>query len=85
MIPSGRNAQSVGIATVVLICLLAALPLSAQTATGRIVGTVTDPTGAVIPGVSTTVTNIDTQVTYQTITNEQGRIRFYCFRSAPTL
>jgi len=43
-----------------------------QTATGRIVGTVTDPTGAVIPGVTITVTNVDTMVTYTAVTNEQG-------------
>src|SRR5437867_2884034 len=43
-----------------------------QTTTGRIVGTVSDPTGAVIPGASISVTNVNTQVTYETMTNEQG-------------
>ena len=46
--------------------------LWSQTATGRIVGTVSDPTGAVIPGASISVTNVNTQVTYETMTNEQG-------------
>src|SRR5215475_2053216 len=43
-----------------------------QTATGRIVGSVSDPTGALIPGASILVTNVDTKVEYQTLTNEQG-------------
>src|SRR5437773_10575134 len=59
--------------TLILIGCLAAVPAAwSQTATGRIVGTITDPTSAVIPGVSITVTNVDTNVTYQGITNEQG-------------
>ena len=52
--------------------ILAASALCAQTATGRIVGTVSDPTGALIPGASVTVTNVDTKFVYPTITNEQG-------------
>ena len=52
--------------------ILAAFALCAQTATGRIVGTVSDPTGALIPGASVTVTNVDTKFVYPTITNEQG-------------
>jgi hypothetical protein len=67
-----RNGQSAGIAVVALACLLSASALSAQTATGRIIGNVTDSTGAAIPGVSITVTNVQTQSTFQTITNEQG-------------
>ena len=43
----------------VSILLFAALPLLAQTAnTGAVAGTVTDPTGAVIPGV-TVIARID--------------------------
>src|SRR5207237_4882231 len=45
--------------------------LWSQTATGRIVGTVSDPTGALIPGVSISVTNVDTKIAVETITNEQ--------------
>jgi hypothetical protein len=52
--------------------LLAASPALAQTATGRIIGTVTDPSGAVIPGATITATNVDTMVTYNAVTNEQG-------------
>ena len=55
-----------------LVCLFCVSLLWSQTATGRIIGTVSDPTGALIPGASITVTNVETQVTYQTMTNEQG-------------
>ena len=70
MIRFGRNGQ-LGIAVFVLV-FSAVSGFSAQTATGRIIGTVTDPTSAVIPGAAITVTNVETQVTTQTITNEQG-------------
>lgn len=72
MVRSGRDGQSVGIAIVVLACLSAVSSLLGQTATGRIIGTVTDPTGAVIPGITITVTNVETQVTTQTVTDERG-------------
>src|SRR5437867_4655136 len=58
--------------TVVVLIALFAFSLFGQTATGRIVGSVSDPTGALIPGASILVTNVDTKVEYQTLTNEQG-------------
>ncbi|PYS47916.1 MAG: hypothetical protein DMG13_26690 [Acidobacteria bacterium] len=67
--PSGRF---FGITLVAALCLLSVSALWSQTATGRIVGTVTDPTGAVIPGASITVTNADTRINYEALTNEQG-------------
>jgi outer membrane receptor protein involved in Fe transport len=59
-------------ASIFVLCLFSVSALWSQTATGRIVGTVSDPTGALIPGASITVTNVNTQVTNDTITNEQG-------------
>ena len=56
----------------VLVCVLGISVAWSQTATGRIIGTVTDPTGAVIPGAPITVTNIGTQTAYSALTNEQG-------------
>jgi hypothetical protein len=44
----------------------------AQDATGRIAGTITDPSGAVIPGVQATVTNTATQVSRKTTSNPDG-------------
>jgi len=66
-----RFGRSFGILCVLLFGLLGAV-LWAQTATGRIVGTVTDQTGAIIPGVTVTVTNVDTMVTYTALSNERG-------------
>jgi len=67
-----RTARSVvtGFVFAFLIGYLSAL--WAQTATGRIVGTLTDQTGAIIPGATITATNMDTMVTYTALTDEQG-------------
>lgn len=52
----------------------------AQQATGRIIGTVTDPSGAAIPDVKVTATNVATQVSQETKTNREG---FYEILSLP--
>jgi hypothetical protein len=59
---------------VVLAAVLFSLPMlsSAQDATGRITGTITDPSSAVIPGVQVTVTNADTQVSRKATTSPDG-------------
>jgi hypothetical protein len=44
----------------------------AQDATGRVIGTITDQQGAVIPGVQITVTNSATQVSRKTMTDHEG-------------
>ena len=41
-------------------------------ATGTILGTVTDSTGAIVPNVKITVTNTATKVTFQTVTSSAG-------------
>ena len=57
-----------------LLLLLAMSPrLFAQGgATGTILGTVTDPSGAVVPNAKITVTNTATKVSFQTVTNNAG-------------
>src|SRR5271155_2247408 len=52
--------------------------LHAQTITGNINGTVTDPSGAVIPGAKVTATNTETNVQTPTTSNNDGiyNIRF---------
>ena len=57
----------------VLLCGVAGISGYAQsTNAGDIRGTVTDPTGALIPGVTVTVLNIDTGVTKDFVTNDSG-------------
>jgi hypothetical protein len=56
-----------------LLSLLLILPAGwAQDATGKIVGTVKDATGAVIPNAAVVVTNLDTKVAKATTSDKQG-------------
>ena len=55
-----------------LVCLIFTSVAGAQTDTGRIVGTVTDSTGAVIPGVTVSVVSEKTGQERTGITNAQG-------------
>ena len=50
-------------------------PSRAQINRGIVEGVVTDPQGAVVPGVDVTVTNVDTAVAYNTKTNSAGYYR----------
>jgi hypothetical protein len=57
---------------VIVSLLLCALPVVAQQATGKIVGTITDPQGAVLPGVTVTVVNTATGAKTVTQTDKDG-------------
>ena len=59
------------LALAVLFGLLAST-LSAQTTTASITGAIHDPSGAVIPGVKVTATNVATNLSYSANTNESG-------------
>ena len=62
-----------GIAGTLLALIIAAIaPAYAQVAGGQISGRVTDPTGAVLPGVTVTITQTDTQLVRTAVTNELG-------------
>ena len=61
------------VAFAVLVLALAVVPASAQLTAGNITGTVADDTGAVLPGVSITVRNVDTGFSRALVTNERGR------------
>jgi hypothetical protein len=50
--------------------------MSAQTDTGRITGTVSDTTGALIPGTSVTLTNIETGAQQTRTADSDGRFNF---------
>ena len=54
------------------VCFLAGLPLRSQVNTGRILGTVTDQTGGVIAGAMVTVTNSQTGVARNLVTDQAG-------------
>jgi hypothetical protein len=54
------------------IATAAATPASAQTDQGGIRGTVSDPSGAIVPGATITATNVATGVTTSTITTSAG-------------
>src|SRR5713101_10166375 len=59
-------------ALVLLALLLASGTAWAQEATGKVVGTLTDPRGGVIPDARVTVTNTGTQNLRETTTNREG-------------
>jgi len=58
----------------ILLAVLALLSLSltAQEATGRVVGVVTDPSGSVVVKAKVTVTNVDTGISNDTTTGDDG-------------
>ena len=57
----------------VLLCLLfVSIPGFSQTSNAQLSGVVTDQSGALIPGVTITLTKTDTGVVTTTITNESG-------------
>jgi Carboxypeptidase regulatory-like domain len=65
------------VAFIILFVVTAVASLGAQTATtGDIAGVVTDPTAAVVSGVSVTLTNLDTGSSTSTTTNLQGSFNF---------
>ena len=55
-----------------LLLCLAGTVFSQSTNSGDIRGTATDPSGALIPGVAVTVTNLDTGATKNLVTNSDG-------------
>jgi len=68
--------RSVKLALVLLLVVCAGSTLAAwaqSTSTGTVAGSVTDPTGAVVPGASVTLTDISTNVPRTTSTNATGR------------
>jgi carboxypeptidase family protein len=60
---------------VMIVALAGAGPAAAQITRGAISGTVRDATGAIVPGASVTVTNMDTNISRGAVTNERGFYR----------
>src|SRR5437016_1224547 len=59
-----------------MICLLACGAAFAQTANATLGGTVSDSSGALIPGATITATNTATGIVNMTVTNEAGVYQF---------
>src|SRR4051812_175631 len=68
------------IAFLIVLFGLCALPAFAQRTTGAIRGTVTDTSGAVVPGATVTATSQGTGLTRSTVTNQEG---VYAFEELP--
>src|SRR5688572_13057347 len=60
----------------VVLCLVTTMDTIAQSTNAALGGTVTDQTGALIPGVSVRATNTDTGVVTVAVTNESGVYSF---------
>jgi hypothetical protein len=63
-----------------VVALFLAAPIHAQTATGTILGNVTDSSGAGVPGALVTATNVDTQFSRNATTDASGQ---YALRLLP--
>jgi hypothetical protein len=59
-----------------ILLILAAVPVHAQTTTGSIFGSVTDPSGAVVSGTTVRVASISTGANFQQETNGDGAYQF---------
>src|SRR5207249_9282129 len=64
------------LATTLLYLFFVSIPGFAQTGNAQLSGVVTDPSGALIPGVTITLTKADTGVVTTTLTNEVGVYNF---------
>ena len=61
-----------------ILCFLTlwAAPASAQGTTSRVTGTITDTTGAIIPGATVTLTNAQTGISFETVSTASGTYQF---------
>ncbi|MGC2235007.1 MAG: carboxypeptidase-like regulatory domain-containing protein [Pyrinomonadaceae bacterium] len=66
----------VSLAGLLIILLSGFVTIFGQEFRGTIAGTVTDPNAAIVPGASVTVTNIETNISATTTTNEEGVFTF---------
>ena len=72
MLPDGRLVRYCVVTFAVLVLFLPAALFGQGTSRGTLVGTVTDSTGAVVPGVKITITNIDTGIQQSLTTGDVG-------------
>jgi hypothetical protein len=67
-----QSSTALRAAAVALFCLVSSALLLTQSTGGRLIGRVSDPSGAVLAGVKVTLTNDATGVNQQSTTNESG-------------
>jgi Carboxypeptidase regulatory-like domain/TonB dependent receptor len=67
-----RSRRRLVLQILVAVCALAPVPAAAQAVYGSISGTVTDSSGAILPGVSVTVTSVERKTSDTVVTNESG-------------
>lgn len=72
--------KTVGFAVVII--LVSVIALQAQTATGEVNGTVSDPNGAAVPGATVKLINQATKGETETTTNQSGYFTFVSLRPA---
>src|SRR5580704_18021424 len=73
-----RNITHIAILMAMLTC-----KLFGQADSGTIVGSVTDPAGAVVPGATVTISNVATGLTRTATTNAYGQYRADAFPTGP--
>ncbi len=78
-----KRCRNVPLLTVFLLLFAWPAVLSAQVINATLSGTVTDATGALIPGVEITATNTDTGIAATAVSNETGTYRFPSLRPGP--
>uniref|UniRef100_A0A7V5CTX8 TonB-dependent receptor n=1 Tax=Acidobacterium capsulatum TaxID=33075 RepID=A0A7V5CTX8_9BACT len=74
---SGRRKGWMTFLLLILFAALTAAGAYAQSDNGSITGTVTDQTGAVIPGAAITVSNTDTGLTFHSASNASGEFHIF--------
>src|ERR1035441_4937947 len=72
--------RSITVLTVLAALAMATTPALAEAETGRIAGTLKDPSGALIPGGQISIENLDSGATRSTTADPQGR---YVFDAVP--
>jgi len=71
-----RRKASIQVSILACLILCGVCRISAQVVTANLQGVVTDPSGAVVPGARVTAVNLDTGLSRETATNEEGFYRF---------
>jgi len=74
----GRLVSRTLVAGVALVACVLACPAgaSAQAVKGSLVGNIMDPSGLALPGVTVSITEVSTNISYSAVTNESGNYTF---------